>query len=57
MGIYINGQEIDLTDPQALADSGMVFGGSIVMGDQHGVTGGTVTGTVRPGDATDATNE
>lgn len=53
MGIVINGQEIDPTDNQALANAGITFGGSVVMGDSHGVTGGTHEGDVVMGDKTE----
>lgn len=49
MRIVINGQEIDPTDGQALADAGVYIGGSIVAGNSYGVTGGTVTGDVYVG--------
>lgn len=42
----INGQSVDLTDADSLANAGVTFGGSVVNGSTYGVSGGTVTGTV-----------
>lgn len=53
MRIVINGQDIDLNDAQAVADSGITVGGSIVAGNSYGVTGGTHEGNVYGGEADD----
>ncbi|MEU2380363.1 hypothetical protein [Streptomyces misionensis] len=52
MAIFnFGGQSIDSNDPEALANavenSGATFGGSIVLGNTYGVSGGTHTGDVK----------
>ncbi|WP_346161724.1 hypothetical protein [Streptomyces mordarskii] len=51
--VTINGASVDPTDGEALAEAGVSFGGSIVAGTSHRVTGGTVHGNVYGGQAKD----
>jgi len=52
MAIFnFGGQSVDSSDAEGLAqaakDAGVTFGGSIVLGNTYGVSGGTVTGDVK----------